>query len=660
MKLTKTFITKLQKDPVEVLKSLTDDEIGSIVDAANKSYYNDDKPLFSDDFFDLIKDALKKRDSKHAALGKVGAPIAEDDKRKETLPYFMGSLDKLKDASEKELSSFKKKYQESYVISDKLDGNSGLLYFHNNEIKLFTRGDGSVGQNITSVLKHISGIPNTVLLQKDQLTVRGEFIISKSNFEKIKTLGKNARNMAAGVLNAKKPNLQVLKYVEFVAYELISPKKKPSEQMEYMNSLGFEVVHHRLFNEKELSNEKLSDFLVDRRKNSPYEVDGIVIMHNKSHKRVNDGNPSYGFAFKSVHTMQRVEVIVTNVEWNLSKDGYLVPTVIFPGVNLAGVVIQRATGFNGKFINDNKIGPGSKITIIRSGDIIPYIQEILTPSELGAPMMPEVSYVWSKTGVDIMLTEENKKDNDDLKLKVLENFVKKIEVVGLGPGNVKKMFDAGFDTPKKLFAASAKDLLKVDGFKEKSATKIHEALQESKKKLNCLTLMDASNTMGRGLGQKKLELIIEAFPDILKTRYVPSVSELVALKGVESTTANMFITNLPAFFKFVDENDLTCLEKKKPVIMEAAVASGEAGPSKSSPPITFVGQKFVFTGFRNKELEAYLSARGGEIVGSVSKKTTMVIAKDVNEDSGKITKAKDLNIPIVQVDTFIKTHHIKL
>lgn len=651
MKLTKTNIAKIQKDPAGVLKGLTDDEIGEIITAASHSYYNDDKPIFTDDLFDLIKETLQGRNAAHPALKKVGAPIAADDNRKEELPYYMGSLDKIKDSSDKGLDSFKKKYPGEYVVSDKLDGNSGLVYVNKGAVKLFTRGDGTVGQNVSAVIQYIQGVPN-LSSHKGELAVRGELIISKKNFTKLSKRFANARNAVAGAINAKRPEPDVLREADFVAYELVSPKLDPAEQLPYLEKLGFKTVYNKKISEAGLTSQNLSDILLDRRDKSPYEIDGIVIMHNKIHRRVNGKNPEYGFAFKSMLTMESAEVVVTNIEWNLSKDGYLVPTVLFNGVSLDGVVIKRATGFNGKFIKDNKIGPGSRLTIIRSGAVIPYVKEILTPAASGQPQMPDVPFVWSKSGVDIMIPEENKKDNDELRLKNLENFVKKIDVPGLGPGNIKKMFEAGFDNPKSLFAASAKDLLKVDGFKDKTAQKIHDALQERKKTVDCLTLMDASNAMGRGLGSKKLKVILDAYPTILEKRYVPTITELVALKGVEKTTAELFAKNLPAFFKFVDDNGLDCkADDKKPAAMEAAAST--SGPS-------FEGQKIVFTGFRNKELEDYIAARGGEISSGVSKKTTLVVCKDLNEDSSKIKKAKELGVPLAQVDDFIKSHKIKL
>lgn len=640
--ITKALITSLKKDPYHVLSSLNDNEIATIIQRANYEYYNANDPLFSDQLYDIIKEYLEKRNPKHPILKAVGAAIGVDE-RKEELPYYLGSLDKIK-TDEKVLNKWISSHPGYCVVSDKLDGNSALLHWKGCELKLYSRGDGSVGQNISHLLSFIKNIPS--FKGKEEFAVRGELIISRDDFEKVKDKGANARNMVAGLINSKVPDLEVAALTQFVAYELILPKKAPHEQYKMLVDMGYKTAHFE--HHETITMDKLSNILVKRREKSEFEVDGIVVTHDKIYKRVRE-NPSYAFAFKSIHTMQKAEVIVTNVEWNLSKDGYLIPVVNFNDVHLAGVTIKRAHGFNGKFIHDNKIGPGSRIIIMRSGDVIPYITEIISPSETGYPQMPEIAYDWTKTGVDIMINSMDQKDSKELRFKNIEHFFTKVEVKGLGPGNLKKMYDAGFDTVKKIYDASVNDLRTVEGFKDKTANKIHEALQESYKKLDCLTIMDASNTLGRGIGPKKLEIIIKAIPDIITTRHVPSISDMTSIKGIEKTTAEQMIQHLPKFFEFLDSNGLNCVLQEQKTQKTNVMA-----------PLTFVGKKIVFTGFRDAKLEAYIKERGGEISGGVSKNTTLVVKKDTEEDSGKLTKAKDLGVPIINLSDFMKENLIVL
>jgi DNA ligase (NAD+) len=647
MKLTKEFIKQLTKDPIPILKTLSEDDIANIIQQSNYSYYNSDKPMFSDNTFDLIKEYLEAKNPKHPILKNIGSNIDED--KKVELPYFMGSLDKIK-TDEKILEKFKKDYKDTYIVSDKLDGNSGMIYIKSGKATLYSRGDGTYGQNISHLLPFIKNIPQN--LTNTLIAVRGELICSKKDFEKFKDKMANARNMVAGLINSKLPDLTVANATQFVAYEIVHPKMSPEDQMKEIKNLGFKCVYNEVVKESDLSTSTLSDILVRRRESSEFEVDGIVVMHNAVHKRMKE-NPKYGFAFKSVHTMQKAEVIVTHVEWNMSKDGYMIPVVNFNAVSLAGVMIKRAHGFNGKFIKDNKIGPGSKITIIRSGDVIPYIADIISESETGSPQMPDLDYEWSKTGVDIMIKSSDK-SNDTLKFKNLEYFFNKIDITGLSSGNVKKMFDAGYTSVKSIFNMKQDDFLKVDGFKEKMAAKLFDGIQEKRKNIDCVLLMDASNTIGRGMGSKKIKLITDAYPTIITNNYTPSITELVQLKGVEEKTAETFITNLPKFFEFKNESGLDCTVKT------TSETNENTGPTKAKgPAISFAGQTFVFTGFRSKILEEFITEHGGTVSTSISKKTSVVIRKDADEESSKVEKANELGVKLVNLADFEKEYDVK-
>ena len=674
-KITKVFIERFRKAPLETLKAMSEDEIATLLQKANYSYYNSDTPLFSDNLFDLTKDYMETLNPNHPILKFVGSTAASG--KKQELPYYMGSLDKIK-ADEKALDKYKHDYKGAYMVSDKLDGNSAMIHSKNGVVKLYSRGDGNIGQDITHLIPFIRNIAEIEITK--EITIRGELIISKDDFETVKHKGANARNMVAGLMNSKIPDLEIAKLTQFVAYELITPKHEPEKQYKFIRALGFKVVYNQKIPENKLSIEELSKILVDRRSKSEFEIDGIVVFHNAIHKRMKNENPRYAFAFKSVITMQKAEVIVTNVEWNMSKDGYLIPVINFNGVSLAGVTIKRAHGFNGKFIQDNKIGPGSRIMIMRSGDVIPYVSEIISASETGSPQMPEgMKYTWTDTGVDIKLSATDEVFSDELRFKNLAYFFDKIDVRGLSSGNLRKMYDAGFTSAKGIFTASVSDLMKVEGFKTKMAEKIAQALADRKKTLDCITVMDASNALGRGIGKKKIELIIENIPAIIKTRHIPSVAEMLEIKGIEAKTANLFISNLPKYFEFVDKNELECIFEggvnagvdagvsitEYYTTQNVAVVKGPSGKGVEFSPKakgnSLQNKKYVFTGFRNDRLEKAIKTLGGTVSSSVSKSTTTVIRKDGNDkDSTKVKKAEELGIEVINLADFLKDHGIKL
>jgi DNA ligase (NAD+) len=297
------------------------------------------------------------------------------------------------------------------------------------------------------------------------IVIRGEFIIPKEVFEeKYKTRFANPRNMVAGIINHKTIN-EAINDVHFVAYEVIKPELTPSEQMNYLSTINVERVLY-IYADM-LTNEILSNLLVDWRSNYMYEIDGIIVTDDRSYPRIS-GNPEHAFAFKMVLSDQVAEALVVDVLWTPSKDGYLKPRVRIEPIHLGGVRIEYATGFNGAFILDNKIGVGATIKLIRSGDVIPHIVDVI----VSAPeaKMPDLAYKWNESHIDIML--ENISSDPIVRIKNITGFFKGIEVEGLSSGNITRIVDAGYNSVPKIINMSVQDLLDIEGFKEKMANKI--------------------------------------------------------------------------------------------------------------------------------------------------------------------------------------------
>jgi NAD-dependent DNA ligase len=639
---SKKKITEFKSNPKEFLENLNTSKLIDFLQELNYSYYIDGISLVNDELYDFTKEELRKRDSKHPLLKEVG--VSKTGKTK--LPYYMGSMDKIKN-NEKELNNWIKKYnnENGYVLSDKLDGISGLLHHIDGETKLYTRGDGYYGQNITHLIKFINNIPD-LTDSKEEITVRGELIITKRNFNKIKTEDntiKNVRNAVAGIFNSKKPNLKIAKYIDFVAYECIKPDKlEPKKQIKKLKKLGFKSAYAVSTNN--INNKLLSNTLVDRRDNSEYDIDGIIVSHNKYHKRINGENPKYAFAFKSIITSKRAEVLVLKVEWNLTKDDYLQPIVHFEPVEIDGVTIEKATGFNAKFIKDNKIAPGSIIVIIRSGDVIPKIEEIIKESE--EPSMPtEYKWKWNETNVEILLDDTQLDDKivNEKNFKELENFVLKIKFDKIGPGIVKKLFDSGINTIDKFLGVSKEELLKVPSIKEKTAENILKSIKNSMENLDGITLMSASNKLGRGFASKKIKLIVNEYPDIVNKNMKPTVEDLIKIKGIEKKTAEKFVNNFDNYLEFIKINKIKCTYKKV--------------KQNSNEKIKF--KKIVFTGFRSKELEEYIENNEGKLQDSISKNTDLLVIKDKDTSGSKVNKAKELNIKIITKKDFETKYNIE-
>ena len=627
--------------PQDFIKTNKKKDIINVLIEADKAFFNSGQPKLTDDIYDIIKDYIRKKYPKDAYLKRVGADVDN----KVVLPYYMGSQNKIKD-SESEITKYKKKYPGPYLISDKLDGVSGMFVYEGDNVKLYTRGNGREGQDISHLHKYISGFPK--IKKQDKLAVRGEFIISKDNWDILKkaddTLS-NPRNTVSGAINSKILNKQLLKMIDFVAYTLVFPNL-PNGLPE-LDKMKFNVVNNTVVDDISLA--FLSKNLEVSRKNK-YVIDGIVISDiSKVYEIALGKNPEYSFAFKSIHTLEQIEVIVKEVEWNISKDKYMKPIVKFDEILLDDVKIKQATGFNAGYIEKNNIGPGSRIVIIRSGNVIPHIQSVLTTSANGKPSMPgelDKDYKWNDTRVDIIKIGEDR--NADFDIKNIVYFMKTAEVDNMGPGNITKIYNAGFHDIKSILKIQKEDLLKIEGFKGKSADNILKAL-EKVKELDCLVLMDASNMLGRGFSYKKIKMITDVYPSILidnadnrEKSLKISVEDLVKVEGIAKISAKLFIENLPRFYEFYDSLGVKCkgIEEK----VDKSVEKTENANIKD--------KKFIFTGFRNKDYEKIIVENGGKVVTSISKSTHYLIVKNKAEKSGKIDKATELGVKILDIPEF--------
>ena len=361
-------------------------------------YYNDStkESPYTDAEYDALVELIESKSS-NIINKSVGAQIRDDDNRVK-LPYYLGSLDKIKDKDVSKLSNWlKNNINDSYLLEQKLDGCSCLLISDGRgNIKIYTRGDGIVGADISHLVKYIINIPKRL---KIPIVVRGELLLKKLTFDhKYSNIVSNARNMVSGLLNAKTIR-EGVNDIDFVAYEIIDgdikKQSKPSNQLKRLNELGFKVVNNKKVSKIDI--ESLSEYLIMEKEFSEYDIDGIIVIPDVEYTRNVDKNPKYSFAFKMQLDSNVVEAEVENVLWNISKFGLLKPRVQIKPVNLNGVTITYTTGFNAKYIVEKSIGPGAIIKLTRSGDVIPFILEVIRPSKYSNLLPVDVKYKYSCT-----------------------------------------------------------------------------------------------------------------------------------------------------------------------------------------------------------------------------------------------------------------------
>ena len=620
-------IENLQDYGIDALKGLSEDQLSNMIRHASKAYYNK-TPLITDETFDILKEFILEKHPNNEAAHEIGAPVK---KNKVRLPYFMGSMDKIKPDTNL-VPQWKENYEGPYVVSGKLNGVSGLYTTMNNEVKLYTRGDGKMGQDVSHMIPYLD------LPKVESMVVRGEFIMTKGAFEEHhSTNAANPLGAIVSTVNAKQLNKKKLDNLQFVAYEVIQPVLKPSEQMKFLEENGFSTVIYK--KEEDIGNELLSNYLVKWREHYQFEIDGVIIVNDEIYPR-EDGNPSHAFAFKMVLGEQVVEAKVVDVVWEPSMYGYLKPRIRIEPVKIGGARIEYVTAFNAGYVRDNNIGVGTVVKMVRSGDVIPHILEVITPAS--KPKMPFEPYRWTSTKVDIILLD--KKDHPEVSRKKITYFFKTLDVDGVGAGNVKRFVDGGYNTIAKVLEMSKEDMMKLDGFKERKVDKIYDSIVEKVKMVNLPQLMAASGVFGRGMGASRIEKILEEYPDILvlDQSYDERVDDIYEIKGFAVKTAKLFARYVPAFLKFMKETNL-----EKDLVWEKKVKSNHM----------LAGKSIVITGFRDGEFEEKIEAATGiKLSKSVNKKTFALIVKGGEVATGKMAKAVKLKIPTYTRSEFEKVY----
>jgi DNA ligase (NAD+) len=657
-------LLQLNKDPLKYATNINITTLASLIDTLAFAYYNTNKPLVTDAIYDLLLDTLTERDPDNPQLKKTRST---PDKNKVKLPCFLPSLDKIK-PNTPELNKWLTKFKStSYVLSDKLDGATGLLYKKNNKLFLFSNSDEGYGQNITHLINHI--MPNIKVEDiEDEMCIRGELIISKENFEKLNKENsnkyKNGRNTVSGLINSKNYSVTLANATQFITYTIINNKNNDKnkltqeQQLFVLKELNFDVVEYKI--SKKLTEDILSSYLLERRKLSKFEVDGIVVSDNNVHDDTQlKTNPEHSFAYKQILEEQIATTQVLKVNWEPSRHGYLKPTIDITPVNLVGVTIKHCTVFHAKYVVDNVIGPGSKIKIIRSGDVIPHILEVLTSSTSKKPQLPEdIDYKWDETKtniyVDVKATKniKNSKLNEAITTKIIANFFKKLNVKYISTGLIAKLVANNYNSIFKILEAlynSQEELYDIPGLGQTIITKIKENTEEAISKMQLDVLMTASNTLGIGISLVKTKMILETYPDILIKNYNKEELQnmFLELNGFDIKTANLVSSNFEKFKTFFNEMskivDLSNIKKYK---IKKIIKNNKLND-----------KIIVFTGFRDKELEEYIVSNGGKVSTSVSKNSSVVVYSGEDaSNSSKYKEAVKLELELLNKEEFIKKY----
>jgi len=635
-----TIIAAIQSDELDQFET---NELIEILQAADDLYYNDNESFLEDFMYDALRRYTEQVAPHHEYFTGIGADVRGG---KVKLPYPLGSLDQVHEGEIKGWISDNNLQDEDTVITDKLDGTSAMvIYDTKGDIQIaYSRGNGVEGADITRHVRRISSVPKTV---GRPLVTRGEMIISKENFEYLKTIirnragnpYKNARNMIAGIMNAKTNPDVVYDYIDFIAYDVINDKevRSKTDQLTFLFNKGFTTPFWITWTGAVLSDSSLSVHLTMRRRTTKYDIDGVVIDVDAVEKRqaMNPTratlNPAYSVKYKVADAANLAQTKVIRVDWNLSKHGYWKPRIHFEPVELCGATITNCTGFNAEFIYKNKISEGAIIEITRSGDVIPFCRQVIKSADHWQE--PEGEWEWSEKGVDAIAVDSH--NHDTVRVNRMIDFFTAIDAPHLKKGNVQKFFDAGYDTIESIIKATEQEMVSIIG---ENGRKVFNGLRTKLTDIPLYKLMGAYSNE-RGIGVRRMKMLHDAFGQdalpLLHHEYMER--RIIEVERFDQKTATKVVNAVALFNVFY--------EKVKDFVTLASHNDANTSDTMSN-------EKVVFTGFRDKDLQEQVENAGGTMQSSVSNKTTIVVTTNPDSNTGKIKKARDLGIKIVGVDEF--------
>lgn len=625
-------------------------------------YYTKDAPSVSDSEYDQLYRELVELETAHpdeilpeSPTHRVGGVVLKGfTKYQHQYPLYS-----LQDAfSREELEAFDQRVRKefpsvSYVCELKIDGLSISLTYENGVLVTgATRGDGSVGEDITENLKRVKDIP-LVLPEPVNITVRGECYMPRASFDRVNQIRQengepefaNPRNAAAGTLRQLDTKIVAKRNLATFLYQEVSPTDQSSQEgvLEKLARLGFVVNQERVLAE---DMEQIWDFIqkvAQLREDLPYDIDGIVIKVNDLAVQEELGftvkAPKWAVAYK--FPAEEKEAKILSVDWTVGRTGVVTPTANLTPVQLAGTTVSRATLHNVDYIAEKDIHQDDTVIVYKAGDIIPAVLRVVKDKRVSDQALAIPTHCPSCQSELLHFEDEvalrciNPLCPAQIK-EGLNHFASRdaMNITGLGPAIVEKLFAAQLvEDVAGIYRLTVEDLLTLEGFKEKSAEKLHEAIQASKENSAEKLLFGLGI---RHVGSKVSQILLQEFHDLdqLATADPERIASIDSLGMVVAESLKRY---------FAQEGSKRLLQELK----EAGVNLSYLG-EKVAADAALSGMTVVLTGklerLTRSEAKAKLESLGAKVTGSVSKKTDLVVA---GSDAGsKLTKAQELGIQV--------------
>ena len=639
-------------------------ELVELLNRAAKAYYQDADEIMSNYEYDALYDELQALEAQtgvtlsSSPTVNVGYEILSE-LPKERHPSPMLSLDKTKDVAG--LQAFAG--DQKVVMSWKMDGLTIVLTYRDGGlVKAVTRGNGEVGEVITANARTFKNLPLQIPY-KGELVLRGEAVIGYKDFEKINeeiaevdAKYKNPRNLCSGSVRQLNSEITAKRNVKFYGFSLVQAEgmdfhNSRAAQLDWLASQGFEVVEHIVVSREEIPNEviKFSEKIVS----NDFPSDGLVLIYDDVAYGQSLGRtskfPRDSFAFKWADETSKT--ILREIEWSPSRTGLINPVAIFDPVELEGTTVSRASVHNISIMEELELGIGDQIEVYKANMIIPQIAENLTRS--GVKDIPKVCPVCG--GATEIRSISNAKalycTNPECQAKQLKSyalFVSRdaLNIDGLSEATLEKFIARGFIHDfADLFHLEQhrEEICEMDGFGEKSYNNLIASVEKARE-TTLPRLIYGLGIANIGLANAKL-ICKEIGHDPERVKDL-TAEDLAAIDGIGDVIAGNYV----AYFADAEHRELFEKLLKEVKLPEEQEDVGEQ---------TFAGMNFVITGsvehFANRnEVKALIESKGGKVTGSVTSKTNYLINNNVESTSSKNKKAKDLGIPIITEEDFLR------
>ena len=624
------------------LQNKTPEQIGELLLDAKKAYYTSGKPIMDDHTYDTLEEILKQKLPNHRIFSKIGHPNFDTgfDKKSHLMP--MGSQNKVTNISDLiHYFELKKINVPEFIIEPKCDGISvELIYKNGNLIDAITRGDGQIGDVITQNVVKMKGLVLSVV-EEFTGSIRCEIVVTKKDFEKLNKnlegVYSNPRNAASGI--SQRLDSKFSEYCSLFAVDIFPNLKTIDDEIKLLKKLGFTPIEAFLCKNFDEIENIYQDFLIKKRNDYPFEIDGLVIKINDNNIAQNLGQknnrPKHQVAYK-FPALSNTSTIL-NIEWQTGPMGAITPVAKIEPIELSGAIITYVSLANHDLIIKKNINLNDVIEVTRRGDVIPHIEKVITKVTEGHTTIPThcPSCKTLLIKESKLLRCPNAKNCLPQIIGSLNLFCHTLDILGLSDKTIEKLYNAKkIQTPGDFYKLKIKDIAPLDNLGEKSAKNIIGQIQ-NKKELTLKQVFDSA-IIPNFSSARISQLITEGFNTPEKLLNL-NINDLITIKGFQKTLSQKIIDGINLRRNWIES-----------ILKNISLISDKLTSDKLK------NLSFCITGTLSQprqKLIDIIESHGGKFLSSVTSNTNYLICNE-KSNSDKYLSALKLNIPIITEEQF--------